>query len=277
MTHSIRDALAWATAQLAHADARREAEILLAHALDADRTLLYARPERALDDEVRERYRELVARRASGWPIAYLTGHREFHGLSLIVTPDVLIPRHDTELVVELTLERLPRGRTARVADLGTGSGAIALAIAKARPEVHVDAVDLSECALAVAAMNAHALELANVAFHHGAWFEPLAGRRYDIVVSNPPYVRDADAHLDAGDLRYEPPAALVAGADGLDAIRAIAAAAPAHLVSGGALLVEHGADQGAAVRAVFAAAGLRDIHTARDLEARERVTLGVG
>jgi release factor glutamine methyltransferase len=273
---TIKDALVRGTALLGHADARREAEILLAHALDADRTVLYARPERVLSPAEDERYAELVARRASGWPVAYLTAHREFHGLSLIVTPDVLIPRHETETLVELALEHIPDDRAVRVADLGTGSGAIALAIASARGTAHVDAVDLSECALAVAAMNAHALELENVAFHHGTWFEPLGGRRYDVVVSNPPYVREADAHLDEGDLRYEPRAALVSGEDGLDAIREIAAAAPAHLETGAVLLVEHGFDQGPAVRAIFERAGLREVRTARDLEARERVTIGV-
>ncbi|HET9484745.1 MAG TPA: peptide chain release factor N(5)-glutamine methyltransferase, partial [Xanthomonadales bacterium] len=165
----------------------------------------------------------------------------------------------------------------ARVLDLGTGSGAVALAIASARPAVEVVAVDLCETALAVAAMNAHALELANVTLRHGTWFEPLAGERFDLVVSNPPYLREDDAHLAAGDLRYEPRAALVAGADGLEAIRAIVADAPAHLNAGGMLLVEHGAEQGAEVRALFERAGLRGIATARDLEGRERVTCGQG
>jgi release factor glutamine methyltransferase len=273
---TIRDALAWGASKLVSDDGRGEAEILLAHALDADRSVVYAWPERTLTEEQSATFEELVARRASGWPVAYLLGHREFHGLSLLVTPDVLIPRHDTELLVELALARLPPDAPARVADLGTGSGAIALAIASARPRVEVVAVERCESALVVAAMNARMLELHNVAFRHGDWFDPLAGERFALVASNPPYIAERDRHLGEGDLVHEPRAALAAGADGLDAIRAIVAGAPAHLERGGSLLIEHGAEQGAAVRALFERAAFVAVATMRDLEGRERVTLGV-
>lgn len=273
---TIADALAWGRAQLAHPDARGEVEILLAHALDADRSVLYARPECSVAPDAGKRFRELVARRESGWPVAYLLGHREFRDISLIVTPDVLIPRHDTELLVELALERLAATRSPRVADLGTGSGAIALVIANARPDARVVAVDASDRALAVAAMNVRALALANVELRLGSWFEPLAGERYDLVASNPPYLRDDDAHLREGDLRYEPRDALASGRDGLDAMRRIVAGAISYLDAGGTLAVEHGAEQGGAVRALFEAAGFGEVATARDLEGRERVTSGV-
>lgn len=192
------------------------------------------------------------------------------------MTPDVLIPRHDTELLVERALERVRGKRGARIADLGTGSGAIALALAKARPDAIVVAVEASESALSVAAMNARALELDRVDLRLGSWFVPLANERFDLIVSNPPYLCADDAHLGLGDLRYEPRAALVSGPDGLDAIRAIVADAPAHLVAGGALALEHGAEQGAEVRALFVEAGFDDVGTARDLEGRDRVTSGV-
>lgn len=273
---TIRQALRAGAARLAQDEARAEAEILLAHALGADRTLLYARPERLLSPDEARRYDTLLAHRAEGWPVAYLTGRREFHGLVLRVTPHVLVPRHETELLVELALERIPAGRHARVADLGTGSGAIALALAAARPNARVVAVDSSEAALRVAADNARALGLSNVELRRGDWFEPLAGEHYALVVSNPPYLAEDDPHLDATDLRHEPRAALASGADGLDALRILVAGALAHLEPGGAMLVEHGADQGAALRALFDAAGYVRVGTVRDLERRERVTVGV-
>src|SRR5690606_4258090 len=214
--------------------------------------------------------------RAAGEPVAYLTGRRGFWTLDLAVTPDTLIPRPETELLVEQALQRLGSEAEARVADLGTGSGAIALAIAAERPLARVAAVDRSAGALAVARANAlaHGLE-GRVEFLAGDWFAPLQGRRFDLVVSNPPYIAEGDPHLARGDLRYEPAPALASGPDGLDAIRTIVAAAPRHLLPGGWLLLEHGFDQGAAVRGLLEARGFAEVATVPDLEGRDRVSLG--
>jgi release factor glutamine methyltransferase len=251
-----------------------DAELLLAHALDRPRTWLFAHATDEADAAATARFDALVDRRAAGAPVAYLTGRRGFWRFDLAVTPATLIPRPETELLVELALARLPAGPR-RVADLGTGSGAIALALAHERPEADVVATDASADALAVARGNAAALGLRNVAFRHGDWCAPLAGERYDLVASNPPYIAEGDPHLGAGDLRHEPATALASGPDGLDAIRAIAACVPGILLPGGWLLLEHGWDQGAAVRALLEAAGFVDVATARDLEDRDRVTLG--
>lgn len=252
-----------------------DAEWLLLHALGRPRAWLFAHGRTALEPAQAEAFEALVARREAGEPVAYLTGRRGFWSLDLDVGPGVLVPRPETERLVEVALERLPEQRMLRVADLGTGSGAIALAIACDRPAARVVAVDASRDALAIAQGNARHLGLDNVEFRHGDWFVPLAGERFDLVASNPPYIADGDPHLAEGDLRFEPRAALAAGADGLDAIRAIARAAPAHLFAGGWLLLEHGWEQGAAVRALLDEAGFAGIETARDLEDRERVTLG--
>lgn len=252
-----------------------EAGLLLAHALDRSRSWLFAHDDHAVDATARARFAELVERRARGEPVAYLLGRRGFWRFDLQVSPATLIPRPETERLVELALERLPQGVGLDVADLGTGSGAIALALAAERPQARVLAVDLSAGALAVARANAAELGLANVGFRHGDWFAPLAGERFDLIASNPPYIESADPHLAQGDLRYEPASALASGADGLDAIRVIAGQAPAHLRPGGWLLIEHGWEQGAAVRALLAAAGLAEVATERDWEQRERVTLG--
>jgi len=252
-----------------------DAELLLCHALDRPRSWLYAHGDDELDAAATAAFDALLARRRGGEPVADITGRRGFWSLDLQVGPATLIPRAETELLVELAFERLPAGQPLRVADLGTGSGAIALAIARERPLAEVLATDASAAALEVAAANARALSLGNVAFRHGDWFAPLAGERFDVIASNPPYIAEDDVHLGRGDLRFEPAAALASGADGLDAIRVIAAAAPAHLRPDGWLLVEHGYDQGEAVRALFRAAGLASVDTARDLEQRDRVTLG--
>ena len=255
--------------------AQEDAEILLAHVLGRSRTWLYAHADAETCADAQRRFGELVERRRAGEPVAYLTGSRGFWRFDLRVTAATLVPRPETERLVELALERLAEGRAVRAADLGTGSGAIALALALERPRAQVVATDASEAALDVARGNARALGLHNVAFLRGDWFAPLAGERFDLVASNPPYIALGDPHLREGDLRFEPPAALASGDDGLDAIRAIAAAAPAHLVPGGWLLVEHGWEQGAAVRVLFEAAGLSEVATHLDLEQRDRVTLG--
>ncbi|HRN62929.1 MAG TPA: peptide chain release factor N(5)-glutamine methyltransferase [Luteimonas sp.] len=252
-----------------------EAELLLAHALGRPRGWLYAHAADPLVAADAVRFEALLARRLAGEPVAYLCGRRGFWTLDLAVTPDTLIPRPETELLVELALARLPVDRDLQLADLGTGSGAIALALASERPRARVAATDASAAALAVAEGNARDAGLANVSFHPGDWFDALPGRRFDLVASNPPYIAEGDPHLAQGDLRHEPALALSSGADGLDAIRAITAAAPAHLLPGGWLLFEHGLAQGEAVRALLHEAGFVDVATHRDLEGRDRVTLG--
>jgi len=252
-----------------------EAEWLLSHVLGKSRSWLYSHGDDALGGAEAARFEELVARRVAGEPVAYLTGRRGFWQFDLQVTPATLIPRPETELLVELALDRLPGDHPYRVADLGTGSGAIALALAHERPNAQVVATDASAAALDVARGNAAALKLSRVQFRAGTWFEPLAGERFDLIASNPPYIAEDDAHLAQGDLRHEPRTALASGVDGLDAIRVLAAGAATHLQPRGWLLVEHGWEQGAAVRALFRAAGLLEVRTTRDLENRDRVTLG--
>lgn len=253
---------------------RSEAELLLAHALERPRSWLFAHDDHVMDAEVAQRYRRLVERRVAGEPVAYLLGQRGFWRFDLAVTPATLIPRPETERLVELALSLLPEDRDLTIADLGTGSGAIALALAFERPRARVIAVDFSADALEVARANAASLQLGNVEFRHGDWFAPLAGERFDLIASNPPYIEDDDVHLQQGDLRHEPRSALASGADGLDAIRIIAREAPAHLQPDGWLLIEHGWEQGAAVRALLTQAGLVDAVTERDLEDRDRVSL---
>ncbi|MFT3761264.1 MAG: peptide chain release factor N(5)-glutamine methyltransferase [Pseudoxanthomonas sp.] len=254
---------------------RAEAELLLAHAAGRDRAWLFAHAADELDDDQADRFAALVARRVAGEPVAYLTGRRGFWTLDLEVGPDTLIPRPETERLVELALARLPADRPARVADLGTGSGAIALAIAAERPLAAVVATDASKAALAVAVRNAQRNDVANVWFRRGSWCEALGRERFDAIVANPPYIADGDPHLREGDLRFEPASALSSGADGLDAIREIVRDALSHLAPGGWLLLEHGWEQGEAVRALLHAAGFVDVATERDLEDRDRVTLG--
>jgi release factor glutamine methyltransferase len=249
--------------------------LLLAHVLQRSHAWLYAHGDDILASADLARYQALLERRVAGEPVAYLTGTRGFWRFDLQVTPDTLIPRAETELLVELALERLPADRDLEVADLGTGSGAIALALAHERPRAQVFACDASAAALSVARANASALDLGNVAFREGDWFAPLAGERFDLVASNPPYVAEGDPHLGEGDLRFEPVSALSSGNGGLDDIRRIVAAAPAHLLPGGWLLIEHGHDQGDAVRALMQGAGFAEVETRRDLEQRDRVTLG--
>ncbi len=260
-----------ATERIDSADARA----LLAHALQCTPAWLFAHGDEAIDHSALHRFETLLARRAQGEPVAYLTGRRGFWSFDLMVSPHTLIPRPETERLVELALERVGTAPGLRIADLGTGSGAIALALAHERPQAQVIAVDVSEGALAVARANAHALHLNNVEFRHGDWLQPLAGERFDLIASNPPYIAVGDAHLDA--LRYEPEPALSSGRDGLDAIRTIVRDAPAHLHTGGWLLLEHGWDQGNAVRALLQSAGFDDVQTHRDLEDRERVSSGRG
>lgn len=254
---------------------RVDAEWLLAHALGQSRTWLFTHSGDAVPAKAAEQFAVLLARRQAGEPVAYLTGTQGFWTLELEVSPATLIPRPETELLVELALARLPMDAASRVADLGTGSGAIALAIGKERPRATVIATDASAAALDVARRNAVRNRSCNVEFRAGDWLVPLAGETFDLIASNPPYIAEGDPHLDEGDLRYEPASALSSGADGFDALRTIISAAPMHLHGGGWLLLEHGWEQGEAVRALLSQVGFIDIETARDLEDRDRVTLG--
>jgi len=258
---------------------RLDAQLLLAHVLGVRRTWLIAHDDAPIDPLQRERFAAASVRLADGEPLAYVTGEREFHGLSLKVTPAVLVPRPDTETLVDWALERLGsrtpgEGPAAapRVLDLGTGSGAIALALKHRHPAAQVTAVDRDPAALAVALRNAGRLGL-DVEWLAGNWFEPVAGRSFDLVVSNPPYIADGDPHLAA--LQHEPRGALVAGHDGLADLARIAAAAGAHLLPGGWLMLEHGWEQGAAVQELLARHGFDQLETRHDLENRPRCTAG--
>jgi len=252
-----------------------EAKLLLAHVLGRDRAWLAAHADETVASEQAKAFDALARRRRNGEPVAYLIGRREFYGLDLEITPDVLIPRPETELLVELALARLPDDRAIRVLDLGTGSGAVALAIAAARRGAHVVGTDVSLPALALAARNAARLRIDNVTFVESDWFAALADERFDLIAGNPPYVAAGDPHLTEGDLRYEPQHALTAGADGLNAVRTIVAASPAHLAAGGWLLLEHGHDQADVVGALLRDTGFADIGAARDLAGILRVSYG--
>jgi len=252
-----------------------EARLLLAHALGASRAQLVAHPERTLAGAVPDRFAALVARRAAGEPIAYLVGEREFWSLALHVTPAVLIPRPETEALIERALERLPRSEACSVLELGTGSGAIAIALARERPQARIVATDISEEALAVARDNA-ARHGVDIAFVRGDWLDAVgAGRRFDLVVSNPPYVCTRDPHLGRGDLRFEPRVALDGGDDGLDCIRRIVREAREHLSPGGWLALEHGHDQAPACREILVAAGYGAVESCVDLAGLPRVCVG--
>ena len=271
----IRQLLAEAAARLPGVEGRHEAELLLLDVLGRERSWLFAHATDPVDAATEAAFAQLLQRRLAGEPVAYLLGRRGFWTLDLAVTPATLIPRPETERLVELALERLPPERPLRVADLGTGSGAIALALASERPQAQVLATDMSADALAVAAANAQRHALGNVSVRLGPWYAPLAGERFDLIVTNPPYIAAGDPHLEQGDLRFEPPTALASGADGLDDIRLIIAGAPAHLTAGGWLLIEHGWDQGPPIRALLEQAGFTSVSTEVDLEQRDRVSLG--
>lgn len=271
----LRQLLADAATALPGVEGRHEAELLLLHVLGKPRSWLFAHATDSVETGDVAAFHALLARRVAGEPVAYLLGHRGFWTLDLAVSPATLIPRPETELLVELALARLPVDTALAVADLGTGSGAIALALASERPQVDVTATDLSAAALDMARGNAARNGLARVRFVQGAWFAPLQGMRFDLIASNPPYIASNDPHLQQGDLRHEPATALASGIDGLDDIRLIVADAGAHLLPGGWLLIEHGWDQGAAIRTLFEHAGFEQVHTERDLEQRDRVTRG--
>lgn len=251
---------------------RLEAQLLLHMAGGGNRVTQLTWPEREASAEVAQRFAALCARRHAGEPIAYLLGEREFFGLDLAVSPAVLIPRPDTEILVDTALARLPAD--GRALDLGTGSGAVALALAHSRPDADIWALDASPEALAQAQANGQRLNLA-VTWRLSDWYAAVAGEQFDLLVSNPPYIAADDPHLQQGDLRFEPAGALTDFADGLSCIRQLIAGAPAHLRPGGWLLMEHGWQQAPAVRELLSAAGFIDVASGQDLAGHERVTGG--
>jgi release factor glutamine methyltransferase len=251
---------------------RLDAQLLLAHRLARPRSWLLAHDDELLAPADERACRQLFEQRADEVPLAYLVGGREFHGIHVAVTPAVLVPRPDTELLVDWALERLAPMPAPEVLDLGTGSGAIALVLAHRDGKARVTATDLSPEALAVARSNAEALGV-HIDFELGSWWQGLAGRQFDLVVSNPPYIAGDDPHLPA--LRHEPRLALTPGGDGMEALRQIVAGAPAHLRRDGWLLLEHGHDQGLVTRTLLSKAGFVDVDTRRDLGRRERCTGG--
>ena len=264
---TIKAALEEAT----HAIGRVDAQVLMAHLLGVNRAYLAANPMRVLTESEDARVDMMVAQRALGQPVAYLIGTREFYGRDFLVGPDVLIPRPETETLVEAAMKETFR----TVLDLGTGSGILAITLKSERPDASVTATEASRTALEVARANAKALK-AEVEFLQGSWYAPVAGRRFDLIVSNPPYIAAGDPHLGQGDLRFEPASALTDGSpDGLDSIRAIAAGARAHLNKGGMLLLEHGYDQQPAVAAILATHGFARLASIPDLAGIPRVAGG--
>lgn len=266
----IAAALAWGRARIDPMEAR----LLLRHVLRCPLSRLVARPEQPIEEQAWTDYRALVERRAAGEPVAYLVGGREFYGRDFMVSPSVLIPRPDTELLVELAIAHCGQGRRVKLLDLGTGSGALAITLALEIAEAEVTAVDRSREALWVAMANAARLG-ASLSFVESDWFAGLGEERFDIIVANPPYIAAGDPHLEQGDLRFEPRSALAAGPAGLDDLAAIVAAAAAHLEPGGWLFLEHGYDQAPAVRGLLTDAGFAGIASWKDLAGIERVSGG--
>ena len=275
---TIEQALATAIRQLTEQPdtANLDAELLLAHVLHKNRAWLHTWPDYELSAEQTLQFQQLVARRAGGEPVAHLLGRQEFWSLSLRVTADTLIPRPETERLVELALERIPHTAAWSIADLGTGSGAIALALAKERPLCRILATDRSAAALAVARDNARTHQLANVRFRQGTWFEALQHEAaFDMIVSNPPYIREDDPHLQQGDVLFEPAAALQAGQTGLADLQHLIREALPHLKPGGWILLEHGYDQAAAVMQLLKQAGYEQVSDYTDLAGQPRVVAG--
>lgn len=253
-----------------------DAEILLCHCLHKTRSFLRAWPEHHPRPEQTVCFLNLLEQRLQGNPIAYLTGEREFWSRNFKVSPDVLIPRPDSELLIELSLEWLPADQACKIIDLGTGSGILAITLAAERPLADVTASDISLSALNIARQNAEQLKTGNVRFLQSHWFEEVTEQSFDLVISNPPYIAENDSHLSQGDVRFEPYAALVSDENGLKDIRSIAEQARRHLKGGGHLLVEHGYNQQAEVQAIFEALNYRQVATHTDLSGNPRVTSGL-
>ena len=276
MTATINQALATASTQLTASDtALLDVEILLAYALNVSRTHLLTWPEQEIPTAIEEQFDSLVQQRVKGEPIAYLVGTQEFWSLSFKVTPDTLIPRPETELLVEKALEIIPVNASWEIADLGTGSGAIALAVAHERPQCRVTAIDRSPAALAVAKENAERLNITNVDFDEGDWFAPLAEKKYQVILSNPPYVADQDPHLKQGDVRFEPTGALEAGPQGMNDLEILITQAGPHLLQEGCLILEHGFDQAEAVGRLFRQNAFSNIRSITDYAGQARLTMG--
>ncbi len=274
----IRQLLNQASQQLASISEspRLDAEILLAHYLDKSRTWLVTWADKTLNEDQILSFQSLLKKRLQGTPIAHITGQREFWSLPLKVTPDTLIPRPDTELMIEVLLENYPDTYPKQLLDLGTGSGAIALAMAAEKPSWQVTASDRSVAALTIAQQNAVQLGLTNIEFVEGSWFEPVAGQRFEIIASNPPYIPQQDPHLQQGDVRFEPLSALASGEDGLDDIRLICSQASGYLNPGGMLIIEHGYDQKPAVFKIFQQNQFKNIQQYNDLAQNPRLTSGI-
>jgi len=274
ISQSIKATLQIASTQLKTEASVFEAQLLLQYALGVNRAWLIAHEHDALQPNIQMVFEALLNRRIAGEPMAYIMGSREFYGLDLLVTPDTLIPRPDTETLVEAALAKIPDSANQTILDLGTGTGAIALAVAKHRPKVNVVAVDTSAAALEVAKKNAATLAITNVRLMLSDWFDALAGERFDLIVSNPPYIEQNDVHLTQGDVRFEPISALASGADGLDDIRHIVADCLIYLKPQGWLMVEHGYNQADLVVDLMAEAGLVSIQTIKDFGGNNRVTM---
>lgn len=255
--------------------AQLEAEILLAHILGCSRTALRTWPDQELTQDQQTAFQQVTQRRMKGEPVAYLTGQREFWDMMLQVSPDTLIPRPETELLVETALEKIPADAKWNIADLGTGSGAIALAIARERPGCQITATDNSAAALTVAKANAQKLSITNVRFIEGHWFQPIENDQFKMIVSNPPYIHPSDPHLRQGDLRFEPEEALQSVPDGMKDIRIISNAARGHLVPPGWLILEHGFDQGPIIARRLAELGYENVTVMKDLSHHERICVG--
>jgi len=272
---TIKELLIEARSMLKGPDARLETELLMEAICAVSRNHQFSHPEEQLTEEKVERFSRALQRRMSGEPMAYITGCRGFWDMELQVTPDVLIPRPDTECLVEQALERIPNDVNWQIADLGTGSGAIAIAIARERPLCGITATDNSPAALVVARENVLALHVKNISFVHGSWGQPLEKRRFDMILSNPPYIRTDDPHLFEGDLAAEPGHALVSGSDGLNAIRQIISDSTIYLKPNGWLILEHGYDQAAEVSDLLQHADFNEIFTHKDYGGNDRVTVG--